>query len=353
MSLPEISFSQRQSHNPKTPNPKSCGSQDERVMQLFGLVNSCLGQERECARRDLRITRYAVMPLSPKSGLIEWVPDCDTMHDLIKKYREPRQVPVALEHRMLLTMAHDYDSVPVIQKMEAFEHVINNTRGDDIDQILWRSSLSAEDWLDRRTRFTRSLGTMSMVGYVLGLGDRHPSNVMIQKLTGMIVHIDFGDCFEVAMERSRFPERVPFRLTRMFINAMEVSGVEGIYRTTCEQVMGVLRSYKNSMMAMLQAFVHDPLISQRLLQTKSSSPKKTSPTQHPAPPALPPVPGSAGLMVHQASFAKSTQSSASSSIRRTSLSRRLSTTPDKLNVASPSLACSYIAASKVGAAPPR
>lgn len=66
----------------------------------------------------------------------------------------------------------DYDSVPVIQKMEAFEYVINNTKGDDIDQILWRKSQSAEDWLDRRTRFTRSLGTMSMVGYVLGLGDR-------------------------------------------------------------------------------------------------------------------------------------------------------------------------------------
>lgn len=34
-----------------------------------------------------------------------------------------------------------------------------------------------------------------MVGYLLGLGDRHPSNIMLQRFTGKIVHIDFGDCF--------------------------------------------------------------------------------------------------------------------------------------------------------------
>jgi Phosphatidylinositol 3- and 4-kinase len=63
---------------------------------------------------------------------------------------------------------------------------------------------------------------MSMVGYILGLGDRHPSNLMLDRFTGKILHIDFGDCFEVAMQRDKFPERVPFRLTRMLVNAMEV-----------------------------------------------------------------------------------------------------------------------------------
>jgi FKBP12-rapamycin complex-associated protein len=53
---------------------------------------------------------------------------------------------------------------------------------------------------------------------------------MLHRFTGKILHIDFGDCFEVAMRRERFPETVPFRLTRMLVNAMEVSGVEG----TCE-----------------------------------------------------------------------------------------------------------------------
>ena len=77
-------------------------------------------------------------------------------------------------------------------------------------------------WFDRRTNYTRSLAVMSMVGYVLGLGDRHPSNLMLGRVSGKIMHIDFGDCFEVAMTREKFPEKIPFRLTRMLINAMEV-----------------------------------------------------------------------------------------------------------------------------------
>ena len=50
----------------------------------------------------------------------------------------------------------------------------------------------------------------------------HPSNLMLDRMSGKILHIDFGDCFEVAMTREKFPEKIPFRLTRMLVNAMEV-----------------------------------------------------------------------------------------------------------------------------------
>ena len=57
---------------------------------------------------------------------------------------------------------------------------------------------------------------------VMLLNFRHPSNLMLDRMSGKIIHIDFGDCFEVAMTREKFPEKIPFRLTRMLINAMEV-----------------------------------------------------------------------------------------------------------------------------------
>lgn len=87
---------------------------------------------------------------------------------------------------------------------------------------------------------------MSMVGYILGLGDRHLSNLMFEQFSGEVVHIDFGDCFEVAIQRDKFPEKVPFRLTRMLVNAMGVSGIEGNFRCACESTMGVLRQQKDS-----------------------------------------------------------------------------------------------------------
>jgi FKBP12-rapamycin complex-associated protein len=67
------------------------------------------------------------------------------------------------------------------------------------------------------------------------------------------------------MNRDKYPEKVPFRLTRMLIKAMEVSGIEGSYRSTCERTMTVLRESRDSLVAMLEAFVHDPLISWRLV----------------------------------------------------------------------------------------
>ena len=243
--------------------------QDERVMQLFGLINDLLAKDRKGDARDLAIQvrcgrdrgsgvsrllpiltlhsfvtlsqslpssfrfnlrislralsrhysryqcsssptcteflapsrahcqRYSVVPLSPNSGLISWVAQCDTLHSLIKAYRDARKVPLNLEHRLMLQLAPDYDLLPLLQKLEAFEHGLAHTTSDDIGRVLWLSSRSAEDWLARRTNYTRSLAVMSMAGYILGLGDRHPSNVMLDRNSSKIIHIDFGDCFEV------------------------------------------------------------------------------------------------------------------------------------------------------------
>jgi FKBP12-rapamycin complex-associated protein len=48
---------------------------------------------------------------------------------------------------------------------------------------------------------------------------------------------------------------------------MEVSGIEGNFRFTCKNVMRVLREHRPSVMAMLEAFVYDPLINWRLLES--------------------------------------------------------------------------------------
>ena len=67
------------------------------------------------------------------------------------------------------------------------------------------------------------------------------------------------------MKREKFPEKVPFRLTRMLIKALEIGGIEGTFRITCENVMRVVRENKDSLNVILAAFVHDPLTSFRLL----------------------------------------------------------------------------------------
>jgi hypothetical protein len=252
--------------------------QDERAMQLFGLVNELLHHDNRTGgeSHDLSIQRYAVIPLSPTAGLISWVPNSDTFHDLIRDFRDSRKIMLNVEHKLMQQIAPNqlYDSLPQVHKLEVFEYSLSNTAGEDLSKILWLKSVASEAWLQRRANYTRSMAVMSMVGYVLGLGDRHPSNLMLDRRSGKVLHIDFGDCFEVATQRDKFPEKVPFRLTRMLVNAMEVSGIEGSYRITCEKVMAVLRENRDSLVATLEAFVLDPLISWRLLNTGKKGSRK-------------------------------------------------------------------------------
>lgn len=52
------------------------------------------------------------------------------------------------------------------------------------------------------------------VGWLLGLGDRHLDNILLDSSTGELVHIDFNVVFDQGL-RLRVPEIVPFRLTQM------------------------------------------------------------------------------------------------------------------------------------------
>ena len=252
--------------------------QDERVMQLFGLVNTLLNNDSESFKRHLNIQQFPAIPLSQSSGLLGWVPNSDTLHNLIKDYRENRRILLNIEHRIMLQMAPDYDNLTLMQKVEVFSYAMDNTTGKDLYRVLWLKSKSSESWLQRRTNYTRSLAVMSMVGYILGLGDRHPSNLMLDRVTGKVVHIDFGDCFEVAMHREKYPERVPFRLTRMLTFAMEVSNIDGSFKLSCEAVMRVIRDNKESLMAVLEAFIHDPLLNWRL-GNRESPPEPSFPSE--------------------------------------------------------------------------
>ena len=64
-----------------------------------------------------------------RAGLIGWVPNTDTLHALIREYRDARKIPLNVEHRLMLGMAPDYDHLPLINKVEVFQHALDSTSG--------------------------------------------------------------------------------------------------------------------------------------------------------------------------------------------------------------------------------
>lgn len=100
---------------------------------------------------------------------------------------------------------------------------------------------------------------MSMVGHILGLGDRHLDNILMDFSTGDVVHIDYNVCFDKG-QKLKVPEIVPFRLTQTMEAALGLTGIEGTFRANCEAVLEVLRKNKDILVMLLEVFVWDPLV---------------------------------------------------------------------------------------------
>jgi len=59
-------------------------------------------------------------------------------------------------------------------------------------------------------------------------------------------------------------EKVPFRLTQNIIDGFGITGVEGVFRRCCEITLRILRENRNSLISVLESFVHDPLLDLQL-----------------------------------------------------------------------------------------
>lgn len=127
---------------------------------------------------------------------------------------------------------------------------------------------SPRDWHRARQLYARSASVSSMVGYIVGLGDRHPNNILWDQTTGEVVHIDFGYTFDQA-KGLRVPELVPFRLTRDMADGLGCLGTCGLFRRCCETTMEVLRNSAPLVEAITEVFVHDPIYMWSF-QTKSN-----------------------------------------------------------------------------------
>lgn len=55
-------------------------------------------------------------------------------------------------------------------------------------------------------------------------------------------------------------EKVPFRLTPNLVDALGATGVDGVFRRGCEITMELLQENKDSLISVLEAFIHDPLV---------------------------------------------------------------------------------------------
>jgi FKBP12-rapamycin complex-associated protein len=208
-------------------------------MYLFSLLNQWIRRSYLKMKTRMRMMTVTAIPLTPQVGLTSWVDDCSTLYQIVKEYRT----------------RHDVEP-----EFGGFDAALAASDGKELRRILLAGAIDSEDWLDRRVNYSLSLALTSVVGYAIGLGGRDPSHIMMHRQTAHLVHTGLRHCFDVARHKNIYPELVPFRLTRMLVMALEVTGVEGTFSTCAEDVLAMLREMANDILPFLDVFVEDPLL---------------------------------------------------------------------------------------------
>ncbi|KAJ7130974.1 hypothetical protein C8R46DRAFT_1327841 [Mycena filopes] len=237
--------------------PKDDLRKDARLMDFNAILNKLLKANSESRRRQLHIRTYGVVTLNEECGFIQWVPNTTPLRPVLMKGYEARRIKSwssdMNETFRRIKDASDKDAA------DSFEKNILSKFPPVFHEWFIETFPEPTAWLASRLAYGRTAAVMSMVGFILGLGDRHCENIMLDVNTGDVVHVDFNCLFEKG-KTLETPERVPFRLTQNIIDGLGVTGVEGVFRIACEVTMQLLRDNKDLLMSVLDAFIHDPLV---------------------------------------------------------------------------------------------
>ncbi|KAK6476140.1 serine/threonine-protein kinase SMG1-like isoform X1 [Huso huso] len=261
---------------------------DERIMQFLSIVNTMFTKVNQQESPHFQARHYSVTPLGTRSGLIQWVDGATPLFGLYKRwqqreavlqaqkaqdsFQQPQNLPMVPRPSELyyskispalkamgLSLDVSRRDWPLSVMRDVLKELMEATPPNLLAKELWCSCTTPSEWWRVTQSYARSTAVMSMVGYIIGLGDRHLDNVLIDMTTGEVVHIDYNVCFEKG-KSLRVPEKVPFRMTHNIETALGVTGVEGIFRLSCEQVIQMMRRGRETLLTLLEAFVYDPLV---------------------------------------------------------------------------------------------
>ncbi|KAH6705183.1 protein kinase-like protein rad3 [Leptodontidium sp. MPI-SDFR-AT-0119] len=235
--------------------PKDDLRKDQRLMEFNSMINRSLKRDAESSRRQLYIKTYAVTPLNEECGIIEWVDGLKTLRDiLLGLYKTIGVVP---NYNEIALYCEEAAKSP--DKLPFFTEKILGNFPPMFHRWFVAQFPEPSTWFAARLRYTRSCAVMSMVGTILGLGDRHGENILFEEGNGGIFHVDFNCLFDKGLTFVK-PERVPFRLTHNMIDAMGMYGYEGPFRKSSELTLKLLRQHEETLMTILEAFVYDPTL---------------------------------------------------------------------------------------------
>ncbi|XP_050523942.1 serine-protein kinase ATM isoform X2 [Daktulosphaira vitifoliae] len=237
--------------------------QDAVMQQVFLLMNRLFKLNKSTSQRKLTIRTYKVVPFSQQSGIAEWCTNTMSLGDYLigrntkpgahQLYR-PNDLPPG-DARSIIKMSKDNKDSNFAREKKYLE--VCKKLKPVFRYFFFEKFVSPSIWFERRQAYIHSVATSSMVGYILGIGDRHVQNILIDNETAELIHIDFGIAFDQGTLLTT-PETVPFRLSRDIEDGMGICGIEGTFRKCCEKTIEVLRQNQDVIVTVIEVLLYDP-----------------------------------------------------------------------------------------------
>eukprot|EP01083_Nonionella_stella_P086661 240892_1 len=247
---------------------------DQRFEQMFDVFNKVMSSDPSCRSRNMSLRRYDVVPLTREIGLIEWLPntkpikmmmdekrpDCfafmgkyfdDVINKDFPKDPPDKQKPSTVYYQRMFQQMSD-------RKMcEYFLKFQRDFSPNILSSALRDLCSSVESYIALRSQFLTSFSVITICTYILGLGDRHLDNYLIDESNGSMVSIDFGAAFGQGLNLG-IPELIPIRMTRQFLRLMDPLDGETLIKQDMTVVLRALQAQKQSILNVLDVFVKEP-----------------------------------------------------------------------------------------------
>ncbi|KAJ1412143.1 kinase-like domain-containing protein [Ochromonadaceae sp. CCMP2298] len=244
---------------------------DERVQQLLGLMNSVVREGGVSGRggggAGLRARTYSVVPMTPSLGVLEWVPNTTPLKNVLSQElgrheREQREMQNQREAQAQAGSYHKMFQKGTPEASQLYQQMVATLPPDLLRRRLLTWAPTPEALLTIRSEFGKTLAASSIFGYILGIGDRHLENILLDK-SGAVVQIDFGVCFGIGTSVLAVPELIPFRLTPQLLGALgplEGGGEKGGEGEKEGQEEGDGEQYGGVLCNALQVYLNDPVL---------------------------------------------------------------------------------------------
>ena len=229
---------------------------DSRLMDCIQMLNKLFRKDAGARGRKLHIRTYTVVSTSETNGLIEWVDHLKAIRPILLQLHKEAGLNLGSS---LTNSFMPAERASVEEKRRSLENCLKAQGGPVFSRWFVNNFSDPQSWLMARMSYVYSTAVISMMGYIIGLGDRHLENINVDTKTGETFHVDMNCLFNKG-ETMKVPEVVPFRLTHNMVDAFGPLGTEGPFRIACEISLRVMRQEKDLIMSVLRPFVYDPLV---------------------------------------------------------------------------------------------